>query len=65
MNCPHVGECSFKECEFAFLDKIIKVNYCNSSYEKCHRKALRDAGEAIPETLLPNGEHYKARTGSN
>jgi len=30
--------------------------YCKSDFEKCERKKLKDAGQPVPEKLLPNGK---------
>ncbi len=60
MACPLFEDCEskFQDMNFAFLHRIIKVNYCNYNPEKCKIKQLYNKGEEIPEGLMPNGDYY-------
>ena len=56
MACPYLSNCSFQEHEFAFLHKVISINYCNGHFNNCARKIIRDSGGEVPAELMPNGE---------
>jgi hypothetical protein len=32
------------------------ARYCEGDFANCRRKKRRDAGETVPEKMLPNGE---------
>jgi len=33
--------------------------YCQGDFQCCARKKLKDAGQPVPEKLLPNGTYLK------
>jgi hypothetical protein len=63
MSCPNIEECDkkFNDMHFAFLHRVIKVNYCNGDYQACRIKQLLDRNMPVPENLMPNGEEFRCK----
>lgn len=55
-NCPHVEGCELFPLfnQRSFL-RIWQMSYCERDFEKCQRFQRAGRGEAVPLTLLPNG----------
>lgn len=54
-NCPYVDGCPIFEY-FCRAAKTVYMNlYCQGEYQNCERYKLRQAGEPVPNNLLPHG----------
>jgi len=58
--CPHAHDCElYPKFSLKGALKIWQQRYCThpTQHKKCKRYLLASAGEPVPATLLPNGEH--------
>ncbi|MFZ5917574.1 MAG: methyl-accepting chemotaxis protein [Chloroflexota bacterium] len=56
--CPNLAACPvFANLYSVATDASYIDRYCMSDYVACSRKRLKDAGEPVPLTLLPDGSH--------
>jgi methyl-accepting chemotaxis protein len=61
--CPDVATCpvfnrSSAGRQVDGSDRAYVSRYCKGDFEACARKQLRDAGEPVPPTLLPDGNDH-------
>ena len=59
-RCPKVSKCPlYPRFSLKGALQIWQDRYCNSptQHQRCERYIRSNAGEAVPPTLLPNGEH--------
>ncbi|MBN2169639.1 MAG: hypothetical protein JW738_10380 [Actinobacteria bacterium] len=57
-DCIYLEKCPiFALFRQQAVKNIFIAQYCESNWEKCERKKLRDKGEEIPGKLLPNGQY--------
>ncbi|MDP2342483.1 MAG: hypothetical protein Q8O67_16120 [Deltaproteobacteria bacterium] len=57
-SCPNIGKCAL----FPLISKpgflrVWQINYCEGDFARCERFRRNCAGESLPATLLPNGQH--------
>ena len=56
-SCPHVLDCPlFAVFTMNSALGVWKSNYCTAEYARCARYRLSEAGEPVPQNLLPNGK---------
>jgi len=54
--CPHLAVCPvFETLCREDEDETFITRYCTGEFAECARKALMDAGEQVPLTLMPDG----------
>ena len=54
--CPHFAACPIFERFSTEGSKQAYISqYCKGDFEGCERKRLKDAGQPVPLTLLPDG----------
>jgi hypothetical protein len=53
-KCPIYGHFFLQSTKEAIIGL-----YCQGDYQRCERKKLKDAGQPVPEKLLPNGKSLK------
>jgi len=46
----------YKHLRLEASKEFFIARYCQGNFKTCKRKKRRDAGEAVPEKMLPNGE---------
>ncbi|MAS37687.1 MAG: hypothetical protein CL610_27070 [Anaerolineaceae bacterium] len=58
--CPHRDAC--KVCQFfeQYAVKTVINAYCQGDYQTCQRYQYREAGQPIPDNLLPAGFQVEA-----
>ncbi len=55
-QCPYINDCPmFRRIMTDALRKVFIDLFCKGDFELCERKKLRDAGEPVPDDLLPHG----------
>jgi hypothetical protein len=56
-ECPNMAKCPiFARFHMQTTTDSIILLYCKSDYQKCERKKLKDAGQTVPENLMPSGK---------
>ncbi len=59
-ECPNIVKCPlYAKFQMASTKETITILYCKGKYEDCARKKLKDAGQPVPEKLMPNGQYMK------
>ena len=59
-KCVWIETCPmFQYFRLESSKKVFVINYCEGNFEKCERKKLKDAGQTVPEKLLPNGRYLQ------
>lgn len=62
-DCPHLSSCPvFAMFKNSGIANVWITLYCQGpQQESCVRRQLKEAGQSVPSTMLPNGEHILAR----
>ncbi len=53
--CEYLEGCPIFKYFEQYAQKVYMNMYCLGAYETCKRRQLRQAGEIVPENLLPYG----------
>jgi hypothetical protein len=65
-DCQFIEKCPMFQYFTTSAKHVYIQMYCKGNFERCKRRKLRVAGQAVPEGLLPYGgylwEEKKART---
>jgi hypothetical protein len=62
-KCPHANGCPlFPLFTRQNLLRAWQIAYCDGAFETCARYKRSLTGQAVPNTLLPNGETLRAPT---
>ena len=62
MACPHMVTCPlYGQFRTQGFLRVWQVNYCEGAYQTCKRFQLSSEGQAVPDTMLPNGTDLMAR----
>jgi hypothetical protein len=60
-GCPRVPVCElYATFKMQSLLNVWKISYCEADFERCERYKRAIAGEAVPLTLLPNGQTLRS-----
>lgn len=63
-DCPHNADCPlFERFELSSVLRIWQIYYCKKNYTDCIRYQMNCRGEAVPPTMLPNGEDMEGEGG--
>jgi hypothetical protein len=54
-QCEYVEGCPMFKYFRSIAKKVYAEIYCLGDYEVCRRRQLRQAGEPVPQNLLPHG----------
>lgn len=56
-ECPNTKGCPiYNKFKTEALKNIYIRMYCMGKFETCKRKQLKDSGQTVPPTLLPDGK---------
>lgn len=62
-TCPQLDSCPmFRLLTVAGTGEVWKMNYCESTFERCERYKRTQAGESVPLEMMPNGKILKIRS---
>ena len=60
MACPRIDTCAlFPQFVLRQNKRFWQANYCEADFELCARYQRGNAGEEVPDTLLPDGKHIR------
>jgi hypothetical protein len=58
MKCPNVELCPlYAKFRLESTKNSIINLYCETNFERCERKRLKDSRQNVPEKLMPNGNY--------
>lgn len=56
-SCTHLFDCPlFAVFTMNSALSVWKTNYCTADFSRCARYRLSQAGQPVPQNLLPNGK---------
>lgn len=57
MGCPNMEACPiYQKFKIEALKNIYIKIFCLGKFETCKRKQIKDSGNQVPATLLPDGK---------
>lgn len=54
-DCPNIEHCPMFKHFRQYAKDVYQMMYCKAEYHTCERYKLQQAGNPVPENLLPHG----------
>lgn len=65
-RCRYLDSCAFFNDVVVlpdFAEEALRKQYCLGDFERCKRKMALDAGEEVPDNMVPDGRMIASREG--